>query len=86
METTTQVQTAIIISPGNYARFLAVVTFLVSLLLDCAGLTGIECPTFSKLQFEFDPLWHVSSSCKTEMEVFSLADDLIRNQCLQNRF
>lgn len=58
METTTQVQTAIIISPGNNARFLAVVTFLMSLLLGCVGLTGIECHTFSKLQFEFDPLWH----------------------------
>lgn len=60
METTAQVQTAIIISPGNNARFLAV----VSLLLGCVGLTGIECHTFSKLQFEFDTLWHVSSSCK----------------------
>ena len=47
------------------ARFLAVVTFLVQLLLGCAGLMRIRCPTFLKLQFEFDPFLRVSSACTT---------------------
>ena len=35
----------------------------MSLLLGCVSLTGIECPTFSKLQFKVDPCLNVSSSC-----------------------
>ena len=47
------------------ARFLAVVTFLVQLLLGCVGLMRIRCPTFLKLQFEFDPFSRVSTACTT---------------------